>query len=393
LPAAACAAALLCSASATAAENSPAALSHGESPLWIELHQPRPAEELHDPAGWAEVRGRAGEGRARGMDLVLLLDTSQSTLYPCGRDLDGDGITGELRRVRRPGGLLRSARRWTTDADDTVLRAELEAARRLLRQLDPERARVGLVSFAGRALVRAPPGHRDAALGALDEIRVGLRRGGTDLGAALRTGVQLLAAAPGGAEERLRVLVLLSDGEATAPTPSRYARRHALRTAERAAAAGIRIHTLGLGSSADGARLLAQLAELSGGQFSPLESVGDVVEQLPATPLAGIESVAMYNRSAARAGRAIRVFADGSFDGFVPLVPGRNELEISVRGHSGASRRLLRIVEHAPRAAGPAADLAALRSLRAKLRERSLESALAARARTRQRQLRISLER
>jgi hypothetical protein len=377
--------ALCCAAPAARGETcAEPARAQGTVP-WVALEAPAPDAELESPLPLIELRGRAGTAERLGLDLVLAIDASPSALYPSGRDLDGDGITARLRQPLGAGGALRPARWWTTDEGDTVLRAELAAARELLRRLDPQRDRVALLSFAARSRVRAALGPPARVRRALASLAVPLRRGGTDLASALRVGAGLLGDPARGQQQppRARLLLLLSDGEATEPAPPAYARRAVLRSAQQAAARGIRIHALALGDNPDGAALLAELAELGGGRFAQVLRSGDAAQLLPAPPLGEIAALELHNRSAARPGRALRLFADGSFDGFLPLVPGANLLELRVRSRAGASCELQRRIHYTPGAARTAAELAPLRELRDALALRSLQPELAARARLR----------
>jgi hypothetical protein len=383
---------------AAGAEQAPPALA--ERPVvdargvWAELACPEVGAALSSPLALAEVRGRAGQGPRASFDIVLALDLSESALYPSGSDVDGDGVTARVRgnAARGVGGAYRPVASWTTDADDTVLRAEIEAARRLLGQLDADSTRVGLLSFTGRSRVRADIGALADARAALDALRPRLTRDGTDLGAAVRAGVRLLQQAQQPQDGlRQQVLIVLSDGEATAPSPAIYARRAALRAAERARGAGVRIFAFALGDIPEGAALLAELADLTGGAFSKLERVGDVLDHLPYAHLADLESVRMENRTAQQVGRAVRLFADGSFDGFVPLVPGANHIEITVRARTGEQVQVRREVTFEPEPASSPDFLAELAALNRLLETRTIESNLAAQVRQRELERRLAI--
>jgi Ca-activated chloride channel homolog len=122
----------------------------------------------------------------------------------------------------------------------------LEAQRRIARQIvaDLPEAPIGIVAFAGRAYSLTPP-TRDRAsvemyLASLDPTIV--TQTGSALGAAIRQGAGLLAAGdrPGG------TLVLVSDGD---ETEDRDAALEAVVLARRA---GIRVHTVGVGTAAGG---------------------------------------------------------------------------------------------------------------------------------------------
>src|SRR5690606_22069657 len=114
-------------------------------------------------------------------------------------------------------------------------------ARRLLRELRGDR--IGLVAFAGRAYVLSPLTVDHSALqlylDALDPEIVS--QGGSSLASAIRQATDLVR----GEDPERRAdyaVVLVSDGEALEEEDA------VLRAAERAAAAGVVVHTVGLGT-------------------------------------------------------------------------------------------------------------------------------------------------
>jgi Ca-activated chloride channel family protein len=120
-------------------------------------------------------------------------------------------------------------------APNRLERARL-AILRLMGQLDGDR--IGLVAFAGDAFVQSPltVDYSAAALflGAMDPSMMPVQ--GTDLGAALRVSLDALE----GARES-RVLVVITDGE---DHEGDFGAQM-----ERAGQAGVRIHTVGIGSA------------------------------------------------------------------------------------------------------------------------------------------------
>jgi hypothetical protein len=153
----------------------------------------------------------------------------------------------------------------------------------------------------------------------------------------------------------------------------------------------VRIHAFALGADEAGAELLGSLADLTGGELTETPSVGELIEHLPHARFAGIDAIQIENRTAERPGRGVRLFADGSFDGFVSLVPGSNRIEIRVHTRSGARYSVEREVMFAPRPATSEADLAELDALNRLLEVRALESELAERVHERERQRRLSI--
>jgi len=146
--------------------------------------------------------------RARGIDMVLALDVSNS--------MDA------------------------TDVKPSRLERMKEEVRRL-RALSPG-DRVGLIVFAGRSYVLSPLTVDESALDLfldnLDPSVVGQQ--GTSLSSAIRQGTDLLSLDTGGAD---RALVLMSDGEAFEPEADVVAE------ARRAGEKGISLVTVGFGTT------------------------------------------------------------------------------------------------------------------------------------------------
>jgi Ca-activated chloride channel family protein len=99
--------------------------------------------------------------------------------------------------------------------------------------------RIGLVAFAAEALTQVPATSDHALLGAaLGNVRVGILQDGTAIGLGLATAANRLKQAPG----ESKVLILMSDGENNRGSVDPAA------AAKAAAAFGIRVFTIGVGS-------------------------------------------------------------------------------------------------------------------------------------------------
>jgi Ca-activated chloride channel family protein len=150
--------------------------------------------------------GRAERVTREGIDIVLVVDISSSML-----------------------------------AEDFKPQNRLEVARDKVKRFVLGRTsdRVGLVAFSGEALTQVPlTTDYPVVLAAIDNLQVGQLEDGTAIGTAIATAANRLRSAAG----RSRVMVLLTDGENN---------RGAIdpRTAAQAAAAfGVRIYTIGVGS-------------------------------------------------------------------------------------------------------------------------------------------------
>ena len=126
-------------------------------------------------------------------------------------------------------------------AEDFQPLNRIEVAKARLKEFISGRRsdRIGLVAFSGEALTQVPlTVDYPVVLAAVDNLQVGQLEDGTAIGSAIATAANRLRDAPG----KSRVMILLTDGEnnrgATDP-----------RTAAQAAAAfGIRIYTIGVGT-------------------------------------------------------------------------------------------------------------------------------------------------
>jgi uncharacterized protein YegL len=345
------------------------------------------------------VRGWAGTGLRGGHDVLIAIDRSLSVWEPSGADIDGDGRVGKLReRNRGP----QEHAFWTTDAGDTIFQAELVAARKLIERLDPETTRMGIVAFGGRAKVLAPIGSSDRELlAALDRMPQFADPSGTDFYAAFKRALEAfedVGAAPGGAA-RNRAIMLLSDGQPTAPQPVESAEAFTRVGARRAAELGVKVYAFAVGPKAvEDPRLFEEITRMTGGELVLVDQPVDVIDYVPHVSLTNLSHVTIDNLSSSEKARAVRLFPDGSFDGYAPLVPGENLLRITLYGEGEARRTVDRRVIFEKIPAETDRQRARLRQLLKDLRIRTLETELAARVQRkreeqRRRQLDIEVER
>jgi len=169
------------------------------------------------------VAGRWLAGTANlGVDLLILVDTSESMSRPSGFDLDQDGRIGSeglaalFNDVRDPG--------------DQWLTLGLDVAERLSRSLDPERDRAALLTFAGAVagidaaaqprvvLEQGMTAQFQRVRDALHELRDTTPRGRTDLAAGLDAARRHLASVRN--DQRHAAVFVLTDGEVTASGPN-----------------------------------------------------------------------------------------------------------------------------------------------------------------------------
>ena len=158
--------------------------------------------------------------------------------------------------------------------------SRLERAKRDLRALLPELRgdRIALIAFAGGSRVVCPLTHDLGAFESLlDQVDTQTaRRGGTDLGSAIRAALALLSA-DGAASQ---TILLLTDGEDL--------EGQARKEADLVRARGVRLHAIGYGSPR-GAKIPNPDARGGASSFVVDESGNDVVTRLDAE---GLRSVA-----------------------------------------------------------------------------------------------------
>ncbi len=298
-------------------------------------------------SGWALP---AGQERPR-RDIAIVLDVSESTLE---------------RFERRDEAPLRPA---TDDEGATlpgsVLEAEVAAARRLLRTLDPRYARISVVTFSGEPAGRdvLPRRWREGLSyssqtwvgltddwstveSALDAVGEAGAHGMTDMASGVERATAELVGGPQASSDpdpaAERIIVFMTDGIPTLPVPGDSWRNQAevFRQVKRAASYGVRIHAFAVGQEAlRGPFTVATMASETGGTFVPIRDPATLPEKLPMLPLSGLEAVRVRNLTTEEEALATQLRPDGSFDALVRLAPGSNRIEVRARATDGSQAR------------------------------------------------------
>jgi len=336
----------------------------GPRGLRVVVESPAPGASLEGREHMVELRGTAvaaGAGAER-FDVMIVMDVSQSTQYPSGADVDGDGVVGEnpAEGLYAPGEFPEGV--VCTDPDDTILSAEVKAARALVRSLSADRARVGLVTFSGAVdLATGLQRSRDqknATLevsltgefarveGALGRVLARGPHGATDFSAGIRLATTELAALSGAASPRVagarKVMLLLTDGHPTFPIGQATVEdagdlEAAVNAAKLAKQAGIRINTYALGQNALGRPVAAtEVARTTLGTFTPVLEPGSIVAALQAVSFANVEDVAVVNLTLREDTPDVRLNPDGTFQAFVPVREGRNRVLVNALASDGS---------------------------------------------------------
>lgn len=338
--------------------------AQGSEPVRIVVESPQSGEVLENRVDQAAVRGTATAEAERPaeFDVMLAIDVSRSTQVASGVDVDGDGEVGVDPQLELlpPGSYPEGAR--STDPEDTILHAEIAAARGLLDSLDPRRVRVGLLTFAGE--VDPNTGERarfdqtdawleipltedfDAVHVALDGILARGPRGATNFAAGVRLGIRELAGLPGARsqprEHAKKVILFLTDGVPTFPIgkgsiPDEGDTEAAVSAAKLAQQAGITINTYALGPHALAYPIAAtEMARVTLGTYTPVQNPGDIVALLQGVSFANIEDVVMTNLTTGEFSTDVRLNPDGSFVGVVPVQPGENRVRITALASDGS---------------------------------------------------------
>ncbi|MBT37375.1 MAG: hypothetical protein CL938_02370 [Deltaproteobacteria bacterium] len=336
-----------------------------QSPVRILVKEPKPGEALRNNVHQAPIRGSAvadGERPAE-FDVMLVIDVSGSTKQASGIDVDGDGAVGfnpQLELVE-PG--LYPPDMQSTDLEDTILAAEVAAAEALVGTLDPERVRVGVISFSGEMHPetgeRAKWNQQDAwldvpltsnhqrAVTALRGIMARGPHGGTNFAAGVRLAVRELVALSGAKSSprsgAKKVILFLTDGTPTFPIGVGSAAdpgdtEAALSAARLARKAGITMNTYALGPNALTNPIAAtEMARLTLGSFLAVRNPGDIISFLQGVTFANIEDVVFTNLTTREISTDVDLSPDGSFSGFVPVREGLNRVRITALASDGSS--------------------------------------------------------
>ena len=330
----------------------------------VSVSSPAPGGKLRDYLHQARIEGSAlaDGGGPDQFDVMLVLDVSDSTKAASGADVDRDGLVGvdPHNELLPPGAFAPDV--FSTDLGDTVLQAQVLAARTLLQGLDARRVRVGLVTFAGE--VNRATGERksieqqDAWLQlpltndyvAIDRALLSVLargpNGATNFAAGVRLGIVELAGLSGAIsvprEGVSKVMLFLTDGIPTLPVGKGTVEdpgddEAALRAAQLARSAGISINTYALGQAAlQYPRVVTEMARMTLGTYSPVQNPGDIVTLLQGVSFADVEDVVLTNLSTGEFSSDVRLAPDGSFTGFVPVREGKNRVRISALASDGS---------------------------------------------------------
>jgi hypothetical protein len=229
---------------------------------------------------------------------------------------------------------------------NSILAAEVAAARRLLLQLNPETTRVGVLTFSeGAKLLQPLTNDFERLRNVLDDILRQGPYGGTNMVEGIRLGITELMGL--GVSERrtdaVKVQMMLTDGFPTLPIGrARQAAPEdtdlALNAARLAGKAGIKVHVFTLGEEAlSYPRAAAGIAKESGGTYIPVIRPADVLAVVENISVVGIDYVQVINRTSGQKATQHRLSADGFFSSALPVVEGANQIDVFARASDGTN--------------------------------------------------------
>ncbi len=334
------------------------------SPVRIQIETPEAGQSVRNKVHQAPIRGSASTeaSGASNFDVMIVFDVSGSTKSASGVDVDGDGEIGINPHLELlpPGTYPPDV--LSTDPGDTILAAEVRAAEALLASLDPERVRVGVISFSGEmdpvsgrrvsyeqqdAWVEIPL-TRDFARVAtvLPGILARGPHGGTNFAAGVRLAITELAGLSGARSsprpDSRKVILFLTDGLPTFPfgtgsVPDPGDTEAALNAARLAHKAGILINTYALGPNALSNPIAAtELARITLGTYMPVQNPGEIISFLQGVSFSNIDDVVFTNLTTREVSYDVQLSPDGSFSGFVPVREGHNRVRVTALASDGS---------------------------------------------------------
>lgn len=343
------------------------------SRVFLSIDFPADGAVVTDTICGVFVSGRAHalSGAMHRFDVVMVIDTSRSTLEPAGADINGNGTVGRSHRGR----IASIFGSGGSDRGDSILAAEVAAARQVLRGLDPRSTRVALVTFAGdadgdarsssasrAALTREPLTRKYAQIEqVLDQVLRTKPDGNTHMAAGVdQATIELLGlrGASSHADARAeKIVFFFTDGQPTLPYgPEMEADnvRAVLRAADRARRGGIRIHSFAIGPEAlEGPIATVEMATRTDGYFTPVRHPGDLLNLVEEVSFAKLEAVQLTSDTMSAPAQPFRISADGAWAGLVPMRPGENHIRVRARSADGAEAEKQLAVTLVPEAPAP----------------------------------------
>jgi len=322
----------------------------------VQILSPKDGSRITQEQNSVLVSGKVATdgGRSPNVDIVFVIDISGSTSQYAGADFgdlsqppNNSGSIGFGRPQLSIGG-FGMGQPPVRNLRNSILAAEVGAARRLLLQLNSQTTRIGVVTFSeGAKLVQPLTNDFERVRRVLDDILRAGPYGGTNMAEGIRTAITELLGI-GASEKRtdaVRVEFLLTDGFPTMPigggrqvTPEDT--NFAINAARLAGKAGIKVHVFALGEEAlSYPRAAVGIAKESGGIYTPVSRAADVLAVVENISIVGVDYVQIVNQTTGQKATQLRLAADGFFSSAVPVTQGLNQIEVFARASDGSAKR------------------------------------------------------
>ena len=323
----------------------------------VQIHSPKDGSRIAQEQNTILISGKVSTegGRTTNVDILFVVDVSGSTANYAGLDFGEPGVpaspgtAGSGRpQIRIFGGGFGLGGPPIRDLRNSILAAEVAAARRLISQLSPQTTRVGLITFAEDArLVQRLTHDFDQVRRALDEVLVEGPHGGTHMAGGIRLAIKELSGL-GQSERRadaIKVQFLLTDGIPTLPIGGGR-RAHpedtnlAINAGRIAGKAGIKVYVFALGEEAlSYPKAAVGIAKESGGIFTPVLRPADILGVLENISVVGVDYIEIFNETTGQRASQLRLAADGFFSSALPVAEGLNRIQVLARASDGTIGR------------------------------------------------------
>jgi Mg-chelatase subunit ChlD len=330
-------------------------MAKGAAEPKVQILSPKEGSSITQQQNSILISGKVASQAARSenVDIMFIIDISGSTSQYAGVDF---GDFGQL-----PDSSSSSGFGWPQitirgfglgpppirNLRNSILAAEVGAARRLLVQLNSQTTRVGIITFSEGARVLQPLTRDfDHVRRVLDSVLAAGPNGGTNMVEGIRTGISELMGF-GSSEKRpeaVKAEFLLTDGFPTLPigrgrvTPEDT--DLAINAARLAGKAGIKVHVFALREEAlSYTRAAVGIAHESGGIYTPVSRAADVLAVVENISVVGVEYVQIVNQTIGQKATETRLAADGFFSSAVQVVEGQNQIDVIARASDGSTGR------------------------------------------------------
>jgi Mg-chelatase subunit ChlD len=330
----------------------------------IQILSPKDGAQIAEDQKTILISGKVASDNVRSanVDIFLVLDTSGSTVLSAGAEFANQGelpdkyvlggaptVQPQFSISRRGTGMgapgYESSR---LNLRHSILGAEVVASRRLLTQLNPQSTRVGIITFAKDArLVQPLTNDFEQVRRVLDEVYWAGPNGGTNMVEGIRLGISELLGIGQSAkrQDAIKVQFFLTDGLPSLPTGDGRGVAETdvqltVNAARLAGRAGIKIHVFGLGEEVVNFPWAVQgIAKESGGTYTPLARPADVLAIMDQISVVGVDYVQIVNQTSGQKAANLRLAADGFFAAALPVVEGKNQIDVLARASDGSNSR------------------------------------------------------